>query len=697
MHDNLEEIVSNSKFLKKWRKQMITPLKRMHPEWDENEMNDILNEMIKEKIQIPRVTLDNNYTGESKESNVLNVMDWCLKRKPIIAGNATFYRNQDEALNPIRVMLLDFMKQRKNIKKEMFAIEDSESRRYKDLDRGQKNKKTNTNAYYGASAMPSSALFSKWSGPATTGTGQSVIGNCETLFEAFLVYNYKFIDINEVFVYMESLLKEDYELDDFIVRVSKEELLESLRFMYFDKDNYKDLYDRMINEYLDKLTTEQITKIYYKYNFIEFTKRHDKIINLHRKILKKVNNYKYAEKLSDIPVELIKYTRGRDEKNIVKSYNQFVNKEYFINPNEPPESIQKELQKLNHYYMKYTYARFPYMERIHRLKHFKRRTVCLVDSDSTQLTVDEWVNFFTDMILDGDYGRDYENNKFIMVNILSYILASVAADSLEAYGACSNIPKEYRKYLNIKNEFYMEKFLIGRAKKRYLSAIRLREGNLMSPYKPDVKGFDFSKSGTSDEAETRFNYIVKKYILDPPVPDIASILGELRKFENDIKNSLLRGELTFLPIVNCKEIEAYKNPYSQQSVRGSIAWNTLYPDNPIRIPTKVSVLKLNIFDLSDITKLSLTHHDIYESLKKGIFYSPNKNISSKGVQVICIPKSEVIPEWCMPYIDYTTVINNILAPFKGVLAMFGVVCPEVGKSIKSVNRKTSKFTNIVNF
>ena len=64
---------------------------------------------------------------------------------------------------------------------------------------------------------------------------------------------------------------------------------------------------------------------------------------------------------------------------------------------------------------------------------------------------------------------------------------------------------------------------------------------------------------------------------------------------------------------------------------------------------------------------------------------------------MAIPNNETIPEWCKPYIDYNTVINNILGQFKGVLDVFGIDCPETGKSIKSVNRKTRRFSNIVRF
>lgn len=203
------------------------------------------------------------------------------------------------------------------------------------------------------------------------------------------------------------------------------------------------------------------------------------------------------------------------------------------------------------------------------------------------------------------------------------------------------------------------------------------------------------KSATSDSAKKRFDMIVKKYILESKIPDSIGILNELSLFESEIRQTLHDGELSYLPIGNAKELEAYKNPYSQQGVRGSIAWNLLYPDNSISYPSKVSILKLNIFTLDDCDELKNTDPEIYEIIKKDIFESSDEKFASKGLQVLAIPSNAKIPKWCQPYIDYNTVINNILGQFKGVLDCFGINCPEVGKTKNSVNRKTKRFSNII--
>ena len=69
----------------------------------------------------------------------------------------------------------------------------------------------------------------------------------------------------------------------------------------------------------------------------------------------------------------------------------------------------------------------------------------------------------------------------------------------------------------------------------------------------------------------------------------------------------------------------------------------------------------------------------------------------RGMQVLSIPINATIPEWVQPYIDYTTLVDNILSPFMPVLEIFKSRTTEVGKSVNGVNRKTETFTNIIKF
>lgn len=692
-----KETLSKSIFIKQWKEEMIVNMKRLNPNWKKSDIDEVLDKMLLEQMYNPDVELDNNYTHEHKQASAISVLDWVLKRNPIVAGNATFYKNQLEAINPIADMVNSFLVERKAVKKKMFQIEDDQSDEYKDLDRLQGNVKRLANSYYGGSGMPQSAFYSKWSGPATTGTAQSVISTTETLFEGYLVNNYKFIDDNECYHYVNEILKQDYNIPKWMKRVTRSQLISRLLGMFYE-DTYEASWQDGVIEMVSNLSDDDVTKIYYKNNFLEFTEAHEKVLDLYDDLFAGVKNLPYAEKYEDIPEELrSKFTKGQ-EHDKVKAYNEYVNIQYFLNPNSPPDSIKEILDKLKDLYMKYVYIPFMSIDRIHRLKYFMRRTVCIVDTDSNILNIDEWVNFCNRTILrNSSYGRSAENNKFICVNTLTYYITAAVQHTLNEYGLHSYIPDDYRPIFNMKNEFYFQKLVVGKKKKRYISAMKLREGNMFHPYKQDTKGFDYMKAGTAETANKRFDNIVRQYILESVVPDVSGILYELKKFEEDILNSLRHGEITYLTLASAKEKEAYANPYSQQAFRGAIAWNAVYPDDEIQYPSKVSILKLTTFTENDIKDLQNTYPEVYDALMRNVFHSPDKQISDKGLQIIAIPSGHKIPDWCQPYIDVQTVIGNTLAPFKGVLDIFGVDIPTVGKNYKTANRKTGKFSNIVRF
>ena len=744
--------ILDSKFINEYKSEMISNMKQMNPQWDEDNIEKEIDKMIKENFQNPNVSLVNNYTGEQRDTTLLSVFDWVLERKPIIAGNGTFYKNQYEAENPIASMLDYFLTTRKKIKKEMFSIEDSGSREYKDKDMQQGIWKINANSYYGASGAPSSAFFSEFSGPATTLSAQSVISTAKNFFEGFLADNYPFINSSELIHWINQNLKyfEDEELDSFI-KIQND--LNKVTDRLYKKVINKSETDReMIYDCLSNLSTKELTIIYYKNNMIEFLNDHIEIQDIFLSIMKKV--------------KVLPTTNGNDGIDTlgmsVKVYNHYVQDEAFINPNKAPNSIKEELELFKKYMMKYVFSKYLSFDRIYRLRNFKRRVVTTIDTDSNFLSMDILINWILDNIIkDQTFGRDSEHNTFIMINSIIYVISAAIEQIMLFYGKSSNIPKEFRPRYSMKNEFFLDLLIIGKSKKRYISRQVLREGNLLNPKKTDIKGFDFKKATCSEYAEAKFMTIIKNRIINSPEIDLRGMNHDIREFENEIRESIYKRQRTFLPNGNAKELVAYKDAASEQSIRGVLSWNILNPDNPIELPAKVSLVKMNIFTEDDIEDLKDKDPEVYQTIidkifndNTGIFVSkkwestkidyvakgtkdwrkkiPKKyrakfksksiddwnkfvdsidlddpkynedggghyEIKRRGLQVLAIPSNGNIPEWAIPYIDINTMVNNIISPFKPVLELFSNKFTEEGKNRNGVNRKTDKLTNIVKF
>ena len=681
---------SNSKYLKEWTKEMTKVMLRVHPEWDKDEVKELLMKKAQKEIVNPPVELDNNYTHENKVSSLLSVFDWALDRKPIIAGNGTFYKNQNEAINPTAVMLASLLGERKSIKKSMFDCPPG-SEMYKYKDRQQNNKKRSCNSWYGASGMPSSPFYSQWSGPATTCTAQSVISTTETMFEAFLSDNFYFIDINECMTWLELVRSEKNVPDDFVIRKNANEVFERLRSRFV---KYDESYDKILMKYLSNCNSDELTMIFYKNQLHHFTEVHKEVIDLYEKIFSNIKNGELLDE-KDKSVEVP--DKYKDKFKDVKSYNAHVSKELFMDPNSLPDTIKKYMDKIKDIYMKYIYVPYIQFDKIYRLKYYERKAVVIVDTDSNILNCTPWVDFCFDNIMKSDYGRDTEQNVFIAVNSITYVLTSAVNDILLEYGKKSNVPKEHRHLYNMKNEFFFVKLIIAKKKKRYLSLIALREGNLYNPKRVDVKGFDFMKSGTAELASEFYMSVVKKRLLYSKGVDIIGLRKDIKEFENTIYKSLKNGSTEYLPIINCKPAEAYPDkPFSKQQVRAAYAWNVIHKDNTVDLPMKMKVLKLKIFKLDDIEEMRETNPKVYSIIKNEIFGSKNKVIAKAGLQVLAVPQGKPIPKWALPYIDYNTIINNIIGQFNAVLEIFDISEVAVGKSVNGVNRKTNKISNIIN-
>lgn len=264
------------------------------------------------------------------------------------------------------------------------------------------------------------------------------------------------------------------------------------------------------------------------------------------------------------------------------------------------------------------------------------------------------------------------------------------------------------------------------------------------------KGFDFKKSTCSEFSEEFYEGVIKKYILVDNEIDVGAIVKEINRFREEVIQKIKNLDTSFLPNASPKEIEAYADPSSEQSIRGVYAWNYLYPNNMIELPSKVSMLKLNIFKEEDIIDLKDKEPEIYNTIIDKVFrdtsglfitykkdneikkvkekdkwwnelpkkyrakykklgvdawnefvesydgdYEVDVETKVRGMQVLAIPQTEKIPEWVLPYIDYTTIVDNILSPFMPVLEIFKSKQITVGKSIGGVNRKTEGFSNII--
>ena len=687
-----------SEFVKRYSNEMFDIFTRMHPEWDEKKLKEKINEIIEEQLLDVRVTISNNYTENIGDTTLISVFDWFYEKKPILAGNATFYKTQKEGFNPNAMMLLTMLADRKSVKKKMFKLDDDRSYQYKTMDREQLNIKRGANSYYGGSGAPHSAFYSEYSIPATTGAAQSIISSTLWLFEPLLGDNYFFSDINELFHWMQHVLNNCKNVPEntSLVYATRDELYERLKSKMF---KWKKDYSNVLTDYIQALTPWEVTLIYYHNNLIEFLDRNPYMIDLIDDILDKIGMVYPLDDNDEIP---------EGYKNI-KAYNKHIYQLGFYDPNEPPENLKEDLDLFYDQIRKYCYVPYLAFDRIWKLKDIKRNVATVIDTDSNILSIDIIMRFLIEKTIDkNSFGKGREQNQIILINTITYVVTNAVAELLKYYGEMANIDPDYRKYLGMKNEFFMNRLFTGLTKKRYFSSIKLREGNMLKKPKQDIKGFEIMKSVVAGEASNLYKRLIKQYFLDAPIPMVRECMEELIAFKNEVVNSISSGETKFLPVDSCKDLDSFKEPGSQPSVRGSIIWNKLYPDDAIEYPSKCPMLKMAIYKESDIDRLKETNPDIYNTIMNVVFnddtgiYITRKTVkgkvitNSKGMTYLAIRPNGNIPKWCTPYIDYTSLVNTILAPFNPILEIFGIPAFQEGKTTGNM-KQTERFSNIIKF
>lgn len=628
-------------FIEQWKEHQTQAIKTMYPQLEDDKIDRLLEDMIKEQMVNPKATLHNNYEHKALNIDLLSVIDWIDRVKPIIAGFGCFFKNQDTEINPTATMLNKFIKSRKAYKK---RLEDfpSDSEEYARYDRLQLTEKINVNSYYGCSGATTSNYFNLYTAQSCTATGQSLISTTCTTFEYFLVDNNPFFSLDECMTFLNFVSTKEQKMDDsFVPNVKREQVYERIISKFYD---WKENYEEPIRLYLDNLDQSQLKRLYYVNNLYEFSR---------------------IEKIRKLLIRVI----GTDES--------------FMNPNKLPKDVIEPINKLWSYYEEFVlYNNFAF-ERINRLKTKPRKSVTTIDTDSNMLSLLPWIEFVKEELMPESVklqNKDADEFLFASINTMAFILTKVVTEVLNNYTARCNILPSFQPNINMKNEFLFSKQILANVKKRYITNVLLREGNLVTPSKIDIKGFDFVKSTTTEETSSYFKELIKKYILFTEEIDVIGLVQELEQFQESIYTSLKNGEKKYLTPASVKEVEGYADPFKMQGVRGVIAWNSAYPDQEIQLPEKLDLVKVKLAAEEELDPLKDINYDIYKNLKKGIFGSSNEKIRKKGVAVIAIPRNvEKIPDWIIPFIDYDEIVNNVMKKFYPVLDSLGLEIFSVSK------------------
>lgn len=641
---------------------------QIDPTLDKDEVQEIVTGIFREKLKDPSINMDNNVNGENWDCTLTELCNWIEKRNPVVSGNATFYVQPTVMQSPTSNMLRQMKARRKAVKNHMFKL-DPKSDEYQRLDLEQNNLKVIMNAEYGGSGAPEAAFYTKYSPPATTLLAQSVITTMAAFFESYIGDNQKFFHINECFDWMERCLMKKDKIPNSIYHPSVKEVSDRIKMHFYEAD-INDF--PVLDKFLENRSPNELAYLYYANNINGLVGLNEKPRKILRNIISALPVYEPSDK--EIPDKF-----KQDFKDL-KDYNKWVSHEMFFDPYSIPDVISKDMEDLRELMTQFVYVEYITPDSIMKLNNHKRNTVLLVDTDSNVINVNRFVTMVLDDVLHGDnFGRLRIYNDMICCNIIASMLSTSVALTLDYYGRCHHMDEEARKELAMKNEFMFRILFLMMKKKRYAASIALREGNIMMPFKLEIKGMDFIKAGVTDDVTNRFTDILKNRILSSDEIDPRGLMSDLKDFEDDIRSDLSHGGTKYLKTVQYKSEEAYKpvvdketgeqksGAWRQPAFRGACVWNELYPDQAIYSLDRVKLVKTVITGLTDIADLQKTDPEVYKILEEKIFNSPIADVRKSGVKVIAIPGHlKKMPDWLIRYIDYDIAVSDIMASFNSV-------------------------------
>jgi hypothetical protein len=326
-------------FIRKWKKEMKEKVKLISPNYDDDKLDNYLEEIIQTRFKDHPCTIRNTYRDVTANTSLLNILEYIHKEKPVMGGYGVLFKNHHQIYNPNAHMLLDSIQKRKAIKKDRKNY-DKRSYEFLVRDIAQLNEKVIANSFYGANGTKTSTFYNRDLASSVTATGQAEIATAETSFEALMSNNTKFYDLDECLLFINRIINEDYKYDiDNIAdaqNVVYERLLNTMMYpLAIDKDKLRNV--------VNNLTDEQCTRIYYKNNLIAFFQDYKPVREIMHKLINKTKTFR--------------------------------------NPNEIPDKIKDDLEQVWKYVKCFCVYNYTTRNRIIRDKYHGRKTCVTQDTD----------------------------------------------------------------------------------------------------------------------------------------------------------------------------------------------------------------------------------------------------------------------------------------------------------------------------
>lgn len=411
--------LEESEFIKRYKEQLKNKVRLINKEISEEDLNSIIDKKINEKISLEKQVSEKDNHENIHETNMLSVMDYILLEKPIITGYATAYKQHQDAFN-ILLKMVEMLLDTRTIykRKKLECANDEDKTLYNLYDNYQLTYKLLNNSFFGVSGQPQSIFFDPNFPSSILYTGQIIIMTAITAFE-MINGNFYFNKTDDALLFIERILNQEYVLlnkDLFIDKHATVNMVKNRIYSLFENNKFdKNIIESVIN----KLNQDELDKVYYKNNLLEF-----------------IGN----SQIKDLLENIIDGSLSSGDKP-------------FLDPNKPSNTINGYLEE----YWKYVkeicvYSYIP-LNRVEFCHSHIRKTVLVVDTDSNFLYnrpyTDKLRAFFHDKL---DKYEEIMEQKMTCINISMYTFTKLVASAYDHMGRVLNVDDEHRPIIRMKNE-----------------------------------------------------------------------------------------------------------------------------------------------------------------------------------------------------------------------------------------------------
>ena len=596
----------------------------------------------RDKFSVNKAILTTQNT--ETHTDLVSFYGWLKESNSIISGFGTLFKRHDQYDSIIVKMIKYLMEERTVVKKQMFSVLDSNKGNtkdplYKSLDQSQKIYKLLANSFYGAYGEKRFHCYDKKAAPAITYTDQIITTTILLSFESFLGNNPAIESEDE-------LLKHIFHCYKETGGVNPSEELGDCPFDFFK--------DKSIIDYLKEQCVFKWSQ--------EFEEKVDSLIRTEEdkfSLLFRGKPYMFFDSFPYVH-------------------------ELYISCHEDKDNINKLWNCLKKWVI------FPWLHHnaTNRVNRLKRKVAILSDTDSTFINLEPWVNYGWERLGEGEMEQE---DLLCLIDVATKLLKLYTEERLERICYALQIPEDHHWLIEFKNEFLISRMLLTEGKKHYMYINLAQEGKLINEGKGEleIKGLAMKKSNTSKQTGEYLQNLCESRIMRGDV-DRVGLLKDIVLFEDEIKSSFSRGEVSYSSPSTMKRDVDYQNKWRIQSIRGKEAWNAIMPHASISAGEKVNLLHIRVGKDFDLLKEHCKDTEILQRLYN-IFWSVDSEEDAKkrGFNWLAVPKThQIIPEWLRPLLNLENSVAINIAPIHPIFKTLG---------LRLVNTKSGNvdYTNLV--